>query len=77
MFFSRINAAIKFSNEHEKGQENEIDKKEKRDFLKKAILKAAKKAEREARHLRVSSLLPLSLLLPLLQLILLFLKIRA
>jgi hypothetical protein len=56
MFFTRINAAVKLSAEQEKSQENEIDKKEKKDFLKKTLLKAAKKAEREARHLRVRCL---------------------
>jgi hypothetical protein len=53
MFFSRINAAVKLTGEQEKSQDNEIDKKEKKDFLKRSLLKAAKKAEREARHLRV------------------------
>ena len=57
MFFSRINAAVRLSSdqgrEGDEPSQNEIDKKEKKDEIKSSILKAAKKAKMENKHIQV------------------------
>eukprot|EP00602_Paraphysomonas_sp_CaronLab_P000749 CAMPEP_0185028382 /NCGR_PEP_ID=MMETSP1103-20130426/14005_1 /TAXON_ID=36769 /ORGANISM="Paraphysomonas bandaiensis, Strain Caron Lab Isolate" /LENGTH=1046 /DNA_ID=CAMNT_0027562775 /DNA_START=74 /DNA_END=3211 /DNA_ORIENTATION=+ len=51
MFFSRINAAVKFSAEQDKA-ENEVDKKEKKDQFTASIMKEVKEKERMLKHIR-------------------------
>ena len=60
MFFTRINAAVKFTGEYDRegeSSQNEIDKKEKKDEIKSSILKAAKKARIENKHIQACSFL--------------------